>query len=375
MINVAYFGHDSADAAIRRRIEALQMDGVSVTGFMMHRRKTDVDWDNVDLGETSDAAYLQRIKSIFTGAAVACASPEKLRDADIIIARNLDMLATAFETKRRMKLDTPVIYECLDIHRLLSGTGAKSAALRRIEGLLLRRCAGLIVSSPAFLTHHFEKYYPGQYQSYLLENRLSASANYGVRIHASSEPDQPIKLGWVGMLRCDRSLHALAGAADRLGSKIEIHLHGIPARTEIPVFEPIIDARENMYFWGRYKAPENLSEIYSRLDLVWAGDYMEAGQNSVWLLPNRIYEGGYFLTPSIAPSGTETAAWLKRQNCGFEIDEPIEDTLVAKLEQLIADRGPIHQKMSALHSLDDSVFIQPHGTLIDILTECLQRAG
>ena len=82
----------------------------------------------------------------------------------------------------------------------------------------------------------------------------------------------------------------------------------------------MIDVRPNMTFSGRYRSPEDLAGIYDNLDVVWAGDFMEAGYNSVWLLPNRIYEGGYYCTPSIAPSRTQTAAWLTQHDCCILVD-------------------------------------------------------
>jgi hypothetical protein len=62
MIRVAFFGHDAGDAAVRRRVRAMQDDGVSVRGFMM-RRQDDVatEWDNIDLGQTRDGAFVQRV--------------------------------------------------------------------------------------------------------------------------------------------------------------------------------------------------------------------------------------------------------------------------------------------------------------------------
>ena len=69
MTRIAFFGHDAADAAVRRRVQGFRDDGLDVIGFTM-RRRDDVrtDWDNVDLGRTFDGAYRQRIESIFSGA-------------------------------------------------------------------------------------------------------------------------------------------------------------------------------------------------------------------------------------------------------------------------------------------------------------------
>lgn len=376
MTRIAFFGHDAADAAVRRRVKGFVEDGVDVTGFMMRRRDPGaLDWENIDLGETRDGAFIQRIRQVFAGARIAAAQREKLAACDVIYARNLDMLACAFLAKRHTKLATPVIYESLDVHRLLTRTDFIGSAMRWLERALLKRSAGLVVSSPGFIRNHFEKRYPGDFRAFLVENRLAPNADYGSRAcEQKSEPDssgRPLRLGWVGNLRCQRSLDLLCALADRFPDTLEIRLHGLPARTEIEQFEPVIDMRANMTYFGRYRAPEDLAGIYEALDVVWAGDFMEAGYNSVWLLPNRIYEGGYYCTPSIAPAGTETAAWLERHECGFIIDEPLSATLQELVGQLITDRAPIAAKAATLARLPEETFIQPKGFLADIVRQSL----
>lgn len=380
MTRIAFFGHDAADAAVRRRVRGFVEDGIDVTGFMMRRRDPgSLDWENVDLGETRDGAFVQRIRQVFAGARVAASHRDKLAACDVIYARNLDMLACAFLAKRHAKLATPVIYESLDVHRLLTRKDLVGAGMRWLERALLKRSVGLVVSSPGFIRNHFEKRYPGDFRAFLVENRLAPNTDYGHRAcerkSAPELPVRPLRLGWVGNLRCQRSLGLLCQLADRFPDTLEIRLHGLPARTEIAEFEPVINARANMTYFGRYRAPEDLAGIYDALDVVWAGDFMEAGYNSVWLLPNRIYEGGYYCTPSIAPAGTETAAWLEGHKCGFILDEPLADTLPALLAELIVDRSPIAQRAAALARLPEETFIQPKGFLADIVRQSLNQGA
>lgn len=372
--HVAYFGHDAGDAAIRRRVRAIEDDGAAVTGFMMRRGDTQTtEWKNIDLGRTADGAFLQRIRQVFSGAATAAAQREDLASADVIIARNLDMLACAFLAKRKAKLDTPVIYESLDVHRLLCRQDPIGKALRWLEGSLLRRTKGLVVSSPAFLQNHFERYYPGQFRPFLVENRLAAGAEYGPRpVPKMPAADRPLRLGWVGVLRCQRSFELLCNLADQFPDTLEIHLHGVPARTEIPVFEPEVSKHPNMVYHGRYKSPEDLSELYGSLDMVWAGDFMEAGFNSVWLLPNRIYEGGYYCVPAIAPAQTQTAAWISSRQGGFNIEEPLNETLSALIAGLIENRAPLLACARALAECPDEDFVQPAGLLSGVVNSVLE---
>ncbi|MEO0753941.1 MAG: glycosyltransferase [Pseudomonadota bacterium] len=372
MTTIAFFGHNVADAAIRRRIEAFQADGLSVRGYMARRGPAQSPgWDVVDLGVTRDGAFVQRIKSVFTGAALAAADPA-LADADLIYARNLDMLAAAFLAKRKRGLDTPVIYECLDVHRLMVRTDPIGLALRAIERALLRRAKALVVSSPGFLRNYFERHHGGLYTPILVENRLSEGMDYGSRPEPKDfGTDRPLRLGWVGILRCDRSFKLLCALAEAFPDTLEVHLHGKPAHNEIEAFDANVAARANVTYHGPYKAPEDLAAIYAGIDTVWAGDFMEAGYNSVWLLPNRIYEGGYFAVPPIAPADTETAAWIAEHDTGVLVPEPLEKRLPEAVAGLIQDRQPLKATEARLKALPDTVFIQPKGAMGELVRRVL----
>lgn len=375
MTRIAFFAHDAADAAVRRRVQSFRDDGIDVVGFTM-RRRDDVnpEWDNIDLGRTFNGAYLQRIKSIFRGARLAAAQRERLAAVDVIYARNLDMLATAFLAKRYAGLKTPVIYEALDVHRLLTRKDPIGLVFRRIEGALLRRTRRLVVSSPGFLENYFERRHRGQYVASLVENRLAAGAEYGERPSAALPPAEPLRIGWIGMLRCKRSLGLLTNLAREFGPAIRIELHGIPALNEIPDFHEQIQGIENLTLHGRYRSPEDLNRIYSDLHLVWAGDFMEAGFNSDWLLPNRLYEGGFFGVPSIAPAGTQTARWIEARGTGFTVNEDLACNLPDLIHRLLKDPGAISLARRCLLELPVDVFVARRGELAGLIGDTLRNS-
>ncbi|HVY88056.1 MAG TPA: hypothetical protein VG942_04260 [Hyphomonadaceae bacterium] len=378
MTCVAFFGHDAADAAVRRRVQGFRDDGLDVIGFMMRRQgNVGVDWKNVDLGRTFDGKFRQRLASIWRGARIAAEARDELAKADVIYARNLDMLATAFLAKRFARLKTPVIYEALDVHRLLTRKDLVGLTLRRIEGALLSRCRRLVVSSPGFLENYFEVRHRGRYRAALIENRLAAGADYGSRParETSSTDGRPLRIGWVGNLRCWRSFGLLLEIARQYGKHVHIVMHGAPALTEIPDFHARIQGLTNVVLHGRYRAPEDLAKIYSGLDVVWAGDFMEAGYNSSWLLPNRLYEGGYYAVPPIAPAATETARWIRDRGVGFIVEEDLARTLPELVERLDHHRDFIAVRRSRLLDLPDETFVAPRGELAGLISDALRDKG
>jgi len=180
-----------------------------------------------------------------------------------------------------------------------------------------------------------------------------------------------LRIGWVGVLRCARSLALMEALVRQFGEAIRIDLHGMPALTEIPDFHVRVSKAPGMAFHGRYKAPDDLGRIYAGLDVVWAGDFMEAGFNSLWLLPNRLYEGGYYGVPAIAPQGTRTAEWIDRIGAGFTLPEELDVSLPGLIARLIETRTAIDERRSRLLSLPGSVFIQPEGELRTLIEEAV----
>jgi succinoglycan biosynthesis protein ExoL len=289
------------------------------------------------------------------------------------------MLVTAFLARRRARLKTPIIYECLDVHRLLTNKSLAGLIFRRAEGWFLKRCSRLVVSSPGFLRNHFEVHHKGRFRAVLIENKLAAGAVYGPRPSPapSGARNRPLRIGWVGMLRCRRSFGLLLELSRQFKDEIRIVMRGKAASEEIPDFDARLreidaEGRGNVDFDGPYRAPEDLAGIYGGLDLVWAGDFMEAGANSVWLLPNRIYEGGYYAIPPLAPAGTETARWIDEHGVGFTLEEDLTLTLPALIRQLAADRNAISQRRARLLNLDDSTFVAAPGELRELISDVLQ---
>ncbi|MFQ6550857.1 hypothetical protein AAD018_000760 [Aestuariibius insulae] len=367
---IAFFGHNVNDAAVARRAAAFQKAGHEVIGYMPRRGPAKpVPWANVDLGETFDGAYWQRIKNVRSGFHITREYKEDLERATILYARNLDMLALTVTLRRNLRLKAPIVYECLDVHHRLTGDALTARMLRRAERAFLKQTSLVVISSPRFATEHFRKYYPKVCRTFLIENRLIDVPDLPPRPsppeHASTGP---LRIGWFGNLRCRRSLDLLLDLARTYPTDIEVTLRGYPARTVIPDLEGEIEGIPNITFHGRYEAPKDLEAIYSEVDLVWAGDWYEDEANSVWLLPNRIYEGGYFATPALAPAGTETARWIAENGAGLLLDSPVETSLPAAISRLIADRSDISTMQKKLLNAPRSLFVE-EPELIDRMIE------
>ena len=371
-IDLIFFGHDANEPALRRRIDALSAGGARVTGFTMRRgAASETPWGNVDLGETHDQAYGQRLAAMFRAAPILLRERARLKAAAIFYARNLDMLALAVLAKALSGSKARIVYECLDVHRLMTREDPIGAGLRMAERALLSATSLLVVSAPAFLREYFERRHPGRYRAFIVENRLPASRGLGPRPSGQRMmlTGRPLVIGWFGNLRCARSFNLLRGLAEKYPDRVRIVMRGYPARGEIPDFDEKVKGLPNFLYHGRYKWPDDLARIYDEVDLVWAGDFHDPGANSRWLLPNRIYEGGYFGAPPIAPELSETGRWIGARGFGFTLPEPLERTLpdfIADLEQ-----RAIARRREALLAAPLDDFVQPEQEMAALLAAAL----
>lgn len=372
---IAFFGHNAQDAAVKRRIGSLQTTGSVVRGYTMRRdAEQPCDWDNVDLGRTYDGAMWQRLSSIAKAFPKLRGHYEELREADIWVARNLDMLILAAVTHRVSGAQAPLVYECLDIHHLMTRSDFVGSAMRAIERRLIRASERIIVSSPGFIREYFDVHHRDQYRASIIENRLPPGSVPDGRPApgALKSESEPIVIGWYGNLRCRRSMKLLRTIAQRMPDRVRVLLYGNPSLFDLPNFTELVEDLPNLEYRGKYRYPDDLERIYGELDLIWAGDFHDAQFNSRWLLPNRVYEGGYFGVPPVAPEDSETGRWVRSRSSGWTVANPLEDSLIQLLQSLSHEQ--IHRQRSILLELDRERFVQPEQEMTVFVDQVLNRS-
>ena len=335
-MRIAYFVHDLNDAAVVRRVRMLVEGGhgVDLVGF---RRST--SWPaqvegarTYDLGRTADGRLAARAGLVLRHAL----APAKLRriavHADVLIGRNLEALVLA----ARVRLPGQrLVYECLDIHRLLLGRGLATRLLHGVEGWAMRGLDQLVVSAPAFRDAYFRERRGYAGPTLLLENKVPGGrAVQALPLPPGGVAGRPWVIGWFGMLRCRRTLACLADIARGSGGAVEICIAGKPSLAEFPDFAGVVAGMPGVRYMGPY-APEDLPRLYARAHFIWAIDWFEDGLNSRWLLPNRLYEGLAHGAVPIALAEVATGAWLTARGLGLVLDEPS-----VELPKLLADMTP-----------------------------------
>ncbi|PJI91460.1 succinoglycan biosynthesis protein ExoL [Yoonia maricola] len=359
MARVFVFAFDLTEASQIRRIKSLQMleHDVQSAAFQRGNMNADFtpDWPNADLGFVANESYGKRVIGILRGIWRMMRQRHLLKDADVIIARNFDLLIIAWVTRMLSgKRRTPLVYECLDIHGLFTRTDIAGAIMRWCERRLLARVQLLIVSSPGFISQYFKAIqgYSGPYV--VIENKLWFDGAPIPRPDTRT-PNVPLTIGWVGSIRCAPSLDLLLGVAHHFGDDIAIRIHGNVHRHVLPDFDAQIAQYANTTYYGSYDYPDGLAAVYAACDVVWAQDLWQRGANSDWLLPNRIYEASWFGCPSIAVGDTETGRKVAADGLGFTIDTPSVSALNALIAGLNSET--IMTVGNRLLATDDTTFM------------------
>lgn len=334
MLRVLYLVHDLSDPAVRRRVLMLTAGGAEVTlaGFRRgENRLADIEGITpLELGTTADARFAQRLLAVAGAAAGLARRLAGIARPDVILARNLEMLALAGRASARFG-GVPIAYECLDVHRLLLTNSLAGKALRAAESRFARDAGLLVTSSPAFVEHYFRPLSGVRAPVHLLENRVLELDGSGTDLPVRSRPaGAPWRIGWFGAIRCRKSLDLLAAFTRRMEGRFEVVLRGRPVRSEFADFDGLVAREPFLRFEGPYRNPEDLAAIYGEVDFAWAMDFFEEGQNSLWLLPNRLYEGCRHGVLPIVLEGTETARLATRYGIGVALADARPETLAER---------------------------------------------
>jgi len=354
---ILYLVPNLADPAVARRIDMLRLGGAEMDVAGFRRADTEVpklDADAyVEIDQTFDARFGQRLVATMRARGSMRQWTGGLGRPDIIMARNLEMLFLANRLKAHWSNQPAIVYECLDIHRLMLRGDAIGIAMRSAERHWARQAEMLITSSPAFMRNYFDVH--GAPPAMIVENKvLGSGLERGCNPALGADTTGPIRIGWFGALRCSQSLEALGGLAEAMNGHVEVILRGRPARTEFTDFDAAVAKSPFLHFEGAYRNPQDLPAIYSGVHLAWAIDFFEQGLNSQWLLPNRIYEGCLNGAIPIAVAGTETAAFIERLGIGIVLPDIKPTTLHDMIGMLTPDR--LRQLAQAVADLDARLF-------------------
>lgn len=111
---------------------------------------------------------------------------------------------------------------------------------------------------------------------------------------------------------------------------------------------------KNVTVHGPFKNPDDLPEIYSKIDFV-ISTYDSAGVNVQYAESNKIYESMFFETPIFVSTNTVLEKIVNRHNMGFAINALDDDVVIKTIESITKEK--YEEFRTALRAIDkkDSV--------------------
>jgi succinoglycan biosynthesis protein ExoL len=320
------------DARQNRVVNQLHRAGWDVTrcGFRRSYYRSDDRVSNVVLlGSMPNSGSLERIPKLIQSTSTV----RRLAiDCDAVYCFGADMhLLCKIATSGLIR---PVFRDIADIPRILSEDGIAARIARNVDRWSARTAAGLVVTSGAFIEEYYRpligKRLP---ESFVLENRVDA-AETGPRLQSPAYAGNgPIRIGYFGLLRCQRSLQVLTAAARAAPERISVIVRG-----HCQIDKDTCDraaALPNFLIGGPYRSPDDLAEIYSTCDVVWSCyPYEPANVNSRLAQTNRFYEACYFSRPQICQAGTSDAKKVIELGIGLAVDLSNIETAASEIAHL-----------------------------------------
>jgi glycosyltransferase involved in cell wall biosynthesis len=346
---VAYFGPAIDDPAVGRRALQWAHAGFDVllVAFRRNVLARDAHEHFIDLGRLLPRSRAGRIVPLLRAASRIFRHRKALARASLFIGRSPDNALLALFARRICRSKAPFVYEILDVNSSCTQPGFRGAALRRLEKWILCRAHLLVVSSPLFLQHYYQKVlgYTGDW--FLFENKVPrfVYANQPRQRLVSERADRERaaaalghrrwRIGWFGYLDDQASWEILQRLAQSLPEKVAIYVRGAPnAGFDMDRFRADVGRLGNVTYGGPYRNPEDLAEIYHSIDLVWSVDCVAPDSNSRWLFTNALYEAGYFGKPLLGIAGNAVGQFAQSRDIGWCIDTPVAEKLVNFIDRL-----------------------------------------
>ena len=282
-------------------------------GSVEHPIYTDARVSEVSLGPMRNGMSLERLRALLRTARIIRRATRELHDSDTIVIANTLELAIICWLCGLSRL--PTIYDLADIHPLQLAGGLAGRVARSLERRMIERIGLLVVSSPWFYWEYCVGRLRRHPRSVLIENKVEPGPTYD-----TATPALRHRVAWNGLLRCERSASVLIECLATMPS-LQLSLHGDLER--LRALGPELLQQRNCSFTGPYDSAA-IGGLLAQSGFVWAIDFAD-GDNSTWLLPNRLYEALSAGIPLIAVDGSATAEVVRRHGIGIVLPDCTAD--------------------------------------------------
>ncbi len=225
----------------------------------------------------------------------------------------------------------PYIYEECDLVHTYVRNKTVRFLLDRADKSIIKRAKLTALTSKGYAIYHFGAKQPKNVV--IVPNKLSEQVK-SIPLSSRDTNIDKLSIGFVGGVRF-KSIISFANYYVKNFPNYEFHIFGIIDNNYLADIENL-KKHSNCFIHGRFRSPDDLSSIYSQIDLVLSTYDVEI-VNVKYAEPNKLYESIYYETPIIVSKGTFLSERVNELGVGFSVDALNEDDVKELISGLSID--------------------------------------
>lgn len=346
-----------------KRIEEAIARGLDVDVYAFEgQRDGPKDPDGVEVhmlpGYTSDLPYWKRIGKVVNGLKSVISRYKKDECVYYLFRNDKAIIFT-------LLCNRPYIFEEADMTHANLGNALLRNTIEIWLRNVIRKSVVSVFRSEGFLRYHFGDSHPDNV--FVIPNRLHAGILDISQVEYTGLDENHLRFGFVGGVRYD-TVYKFAETMLKNFPQHEFHFYGMfPNEKQKKQFMPL-DKYENCYFHGAFRSPDELPEIYSKIDVLISA-YDVTSINPRYAEPNKLYEAIYFDKPIIVSSNSFLAEKVKNLGVGYDVDALDEGAIVSLINSINAES--ITEKKENIAKIDKKTCINNNEEFFEMIKEKL----
>lgn len=260
------------------------------------------------------------------------------------------------------------IYEISDLLYTYFSNKNVVCIFRHLDKLIVRKSDLCIMTSGGF----FKYLYPHRTNNRIevIPNKMNSSIN--AKLSSFLEKTictSKLSFAYVGAFRYPNTVFRFAKIIGEKYPNHTFHFFGDSIYT--PVVRELSEQYPNIIYHGSFKNPEDLVDIYNKIDIVVAA-YDTKDINEQIAEPNKLYEALYFNKPIIVSPKTFLAEQVKKYDCGYSIDCTKDENIINFLDNI--DQADVERIINTLTKLKKSNFVDNPSLIVNSFSEIYNYA-
>ena len=337
-----------------KRISMLQQAGFQVEA-VAYQRDVFVSGGRIPscpveiLGNLAHGRYFSRVSRLLLDIGKVRAV---IRRNDVVYAFSPDMALLGLIAG--YGLEKHCIVEVADIRDIQVDRRLAGRVVRSIEARVVRACRLLVLTTSGY-SAYYREWLRTSTPQLIVENKVDSG--FCTRVLSAGRPllKRPVdivRIGWFGVLRDEWTLQVIEFLLRSAPDRFRVVTAGIAHRLPGGELLERIKKLPGIEYLGEYRSPDDLPDLYGRVDMVMACYPPEAPHG--WSQSNRYYDACLFQRPLIARAGTMDAREVQRYDIGLIITEKEADTAASRIRDI--DATDLHHWRANMAALPESVY-------------------